>query len=151
LRCFDDGQPGEVAEFDQPRCLRVFCYQSGQRRIESDEIVSRVSSRDREGFQVNPHPPTAVLLLLLTAGGIDQNSTHSLGRGGKKVPAAIPVLVIAPPDQPEVRLMNQRCRLEGMLGRLRSHASGSELAQLVVNEREQFRGGLAVPGRGSIN
>ena len=68
----------------------------------------------------------------------------------KKCPRPSQRLVVAPPDQPEVRLMNQGGGLEGVVGRLAGHARGGELPQLVVDEREQVGGGLAVAGRGGV-
>ena len=53
-------------------------------------------------------------------------------------------------DQPKVRLMDQGGGLEGVLGGLAGHARGGELAQLVVDEREQVGGGLAVTGRRGV-
>ena len=53
-------------------------------------------------------------------------------------------------DQPEVRLVNQGGGLECVTGRLRRHPCGREAAQLVVHERQEFRGGLTIPGRGRV-
>ena len=46
--------------------------------------------------------------------------------------------------------MNQRGGVERVAGFLRGHACGGELAQLVVDEREQVGRGLAVTGRGGV-
>ena len=46
--------------------------------------------------------------------------------------------------------MNQGGRLEGLVGGLVGHPRGGELAQLVVDEREQVGGGLAVTGRRGV-
>ena len=46
--------------------------------------------------------------------------------------------------------MNQGGGLEGVVGGLTGHARGGELPQLVVHEREQVGGGLAVTGGGSV-
>ena len=44
------------------------------------------------------------------------------------------------PDQPQVRLVDQRRGVEGVAGPLGGHPGGGELAQLVVHEREEVRG-----------
>ena len=46
--------------------------------------------------------------------------------------------------------MDQGGGLEGVVGGLTGHAHGGELAQLVVDEREQVGGGPAVTGGGSV-
>ena len=53
-------------------------------------------------------------------------------------------------DQPQVRLVDQGGGLEGVARLLGGQARGGELAQLVVDEREQFGGGLRVAGRGGV-
>ena len=68
----------------------------------------------------------------------------------KKCPRPSQRTVVGRADQPEVRLVNQGGGLEGVVGGLGGHARGGELPQLVVDEREQVGGGLAVTGRGGV-
>jgi hypothetical protein len=60
------------------------------------------------------------------------------------VAAAAPPLRLAAADEPEVRLVDERGGLEGLAGSLLGHPRGGELAQLVVDEREQFLRGAGV-------
>ena len=53
-------------------------------------------------------------------------------------------------DQPEVGLVDQGGRLERLAGLLRGQPGGGELAQLVVDERQQLGRGLRVAGRGRV-
>ena len=53
-------------------------------------------------------------------------------------------------DEPQVRLVDQGGGVEGVAGGFGGHARGGELPQLVVDEREQVGGGLAVAGRGGV-
>src|SRR5262249_30775186 len=53
-------------------------------------------------------------------------------------------------DEPEERLVNERGRLEGVPGPLPGQAGRRELAQLVVDEREQLGRRAAVAGRGGV-
>ena len=62
----------------------------------------------------------------------------------KKCPRPFQCRGRSPSDQPEVRLVDQGGGLEGLAGLLRGHPRGGELAQLVVDEREQLGGGLGV-------
>jgi hypothetical protein len=58
----------------------------------------------------------ATTRLLLSAGTFDQDATHCLGRGGKEVAAAVPVLDLLGIDQPNVGIMHERRRLQGLSG-----------------------------------
>ena len=84
---------------------------------------------------------------LLLAGALDEDAAHGLGRGGEEVPPAVPVLGQVAADQPEVGLVDQGGRLERLARVLAPEPRGGELAQLGVDEREEFGGGLAVSGR----
>src|SRR5262249_28510735 len=46
--------------------------------------------------------------------------------------------------QPQVRLVHQRGRLQGLAGLFVGQLVGRELAQLVVDQRQELRGGLRV-------
>ena len=93
---------------------------------------------------------TAAFRPVLAARRFDEDTAHGLGGGGEEVPPAVPSLAVAGADQPKVGLMNQGSGLEGVVGRLAGHARGGELAQLLVHEREQVGGGLAVAARRGI-
>jgi hypothetical protein len=53
-------------------------------------------------------------------------------------------------DQAEVRLVDEGRGLERLPGTLRGDARGGELAQFLVDEREQVGGSVAIAGRGGI-
>jgi hypothetical protein len=95
------------------------------------------------GVEVMTGEVAAVFEPVFAASGFDQDSAHGLGRGGEEVPAAVPAVPIASPDQPEIRLIDEGGRLQGVVGGLARHLRGSELPQFVVNERKQFGGSLA--------
>jgi hypothetical protein len=81
---------------------------------------------------------------MLAAGGFDENPAHGFGGGGEEMSAAIPSIIVAPADQPEVRFVNQGGGLKGLAGRFGGHTNGGKLPQLVVDEREQVGSSLAV-------
>ena len=68
----------------------------------------------------------------------------------KKWPRLVPAELVGRADQPEVRLVDEGGRLQGVAGGLGGHPRGGELPQLVVDEREQLGGGLAVTGRRGV-
>jgi hypothetical protein len=66
------------------------------------------------------------------------------------VPAVVKCRRRRRPDESEVRLVNQGGGLKGVVGRFGGHACRRESPQLVVHEREQVRGGLAITSRGGV-
>ena len=71
---------------------------------------------------------------------VDQNAPHCLRRGGEEVAAVVEVLVA---DQTHVRLVDKGGGVQCVPGILRGHPRGSELPQLVVDQRQQLLGRLA--------
>jgi hypothetical protein len=102
------------------------------------------------GVEVVAGEVAAAFPPVLAAGGFDQDAAHRLGGGGEEMSAAVPTPGVAPSDQPKVCLMNEGGGLERVVGRLAGHSRGGELAQLVVDEREQVSGGPAISGRRGI-
>src|SRR5262249_54018514 len=91
--------------------------------------------------------PAPALEPLPGACPVDEDAAHGLGRGPEEVAPAVEVLVA---DEPQVRLVDQRGRLERLARCLRGHPGGRELAQLVVDEREQLGRGSRVAGGGCV-
>ncbi len=53
-------------------------------------------------------------------------------------------------DEAKIRLVNEGGGVERFTGSLFGHACGREFPQLVMDEREQLRGGLGVAGRSRV-
>jgi hypothetical protein len=120
---------------------RVLGGPSGQGVVERQQAVVRV---DRGHVaELDPPPPAAMLRTIPAAGGLDEDAPHDLGRGGEEVPAAIELLVA---HQPQIGFADQGGGVEDVAGGFCSHARGRQLPQLVVNEREQVGGCLAITG-----
>ena len=80
----------------------------------------------------------------LAMGLINQKSTHRFSSRSKEVAARIPVLCLFDIDKPKVGIMHQCRRLQRLPRLFLRHLRGGELAQLIVNERQQFRGCLGI-------
>ena len=74
---------------------------------------------------------------------IDENMPHSLRRRRKKMsPPFKASFLLAVQSQPS--LMHQRCRLECVAGSLAGHLMRRQFAQLLINQRQQFRCGIGI-------
>jgi hypothetical protein len=72
---------------------------------------------------------------------VDEDPTHRFSGGRKEVPAAVELLI---PDQSQVSFVNEGGGIEGVPGGFRCHPRGREFSQLVVDQRQQLIGRLAV-------
>src|SRR5208283_2085372 len=85
----------------------------------------------------------AVPLGAPAAGAVDQDAPHGLGRGGKKVRAVLPGrLLVAAQAQPG--LVHERRRLKRVPVGFAGHLRIGELAQLIIDKRQQLLGGLRI-------
>src|SRR5262245_52549424 len=77
---------------------------------------------------------------LLAAGALDEDSPHGLGGCPEEMAAAVPAPFVRRADEPEVRLVDQGSRLQGVAGGLAGELGGGKAAQLSVDQREQLGG-----------
>ena len=75
---------------------------------------------------------------------LDEDAAHGLGRRGEEVAAAVPAPGRLVADQPEVGLVDQGRGLERLARLLLRQPLGGELAQLVVDQRQELLGRLRV-------
>ena len=75
---------------------------------------------------------------LLAAGVLDQDPSHRLGGGGEEVPLTGKRLAV--PHQAKVGLMNKRRGRERLTGPFEGQPLRGELAELVVDQRQQCIG-----------
>jgi hypothetical protein len=66
------------------------------------------------------------------------------------VAAAVPVIPGTLADESQVRFVNEGGGLESLPRHLAGQVAGRQLAELVVDEREQLGGGRGVTGRGGV-
>jgi hypothetical protein len=84
-------------------------------------------------------------IALLVACVFDQDTTHGLG-GGDEMAPAFPVGSFFAADQAQVGLVDRGGRLQRLPRGLVGQLPGGELAQLVVDERQELAGGARVAG-----
>ena len=85
----------------------------------------------------------------LATGVVDEDAAHGLGRRREEVVATLPFPGLVPADQPDVGLVHQSGGLDGLAGLLPRQPPGGELAEFVVDQRQQLLGrpGVAVLDR----
>ena len=74
---------------------------------------------------------------------IDKYSSHRLG-GGEEVSAAVPAVGLLASDEPNVSLVDECGGLESLAGLLAGESLRRQVPQFVVDEREEFLGGVGV-------
>src|SRR5262245_23970779 len=129
-------------------------HQVGRHGIDGREVVQDVVDRQRfldiaerrdAGFlQFVPTVLAAALRRMPSPGLIDEDAAHGLGSGGEEVAAAIPPLHLLGVHQPQIGLVDQSGRLDGLAWFLLGQLLGRQLAQLIVDERQELLGGAGV-------
>ena len=79
----------------------------------------------------------------LVPGLVNQDAPHGLGGGPEEMGTSAPLLLVRT-GQAQPGFVDERGGLQGLAGFLLRHPGGGELAQLLINEREQLIGGLGV-------
>ena len=118
-----------------------------QRLVQSDDIRRRLRPHDRDVVQRDVDGAAAAFGVAAGPRIVDENAPHDL-RGQREEVGAI--VEIRPPliDQPEVRFVDERAGLQGMIGAFAAHQAMGHAMQLVVNELDQTiegRGVAALP------
>ena len=139
-----DRQSGEVAQLNQLGGLGILGGQAGQGFVDVEKLVRRRGEADVGGVEGHTTTPAAAFVGLLAAGLIDENAAHRLGRGGEEVTAAVPGRLVPLADQAQVGLVNEGGGLERLPRLFLRQLLRGQLAQLVVDERQQPAGGLRV-------
>jgi len=137
MRRFVDRQAAERAKLDDPGQFRVDGFQPTERFIQRQD-GHRVRRGDVLCF-VDRHTAHAVAPLAgaVTTGVIDQDPAHDLRRDTKEVGSILPIdLTLV--DQPDVHLMNEGRRLQGVVGSFAPQLPRGNAPELRVDERQQL-------------
>jgi len=71
-----------------------------------------------------------------------QDPAHRLSRGGKEMATVIPMLPLAISNEAQISFVDERSGLKGLPSLLLAQVSGSEFAQLAIDQREQVVGSM---------
>ena len=111
--------------------------------VNDQQGVRRRIDRQVKSFKLDALKRTAAFPAALLAGVLDQNTAHRLGRAREEVHPVLS-LIVRSTRETQIRFVDQRGRLQRLAGRLMRHFRRRQLAQLFIDEREQFLGGLGV-------
>src|SRR5947208_691581 len=113
-----------------------------QRLVEREKVV--VGGGGGVVGEVDPAGSAAPLLPPLPSGRLDEDAPHGLGGRGEEVGSPVPGPVRVGPDQPQVRLVDQRGGLERLPSGLVRQVPSSQPAQFGVDQREEVTARLPV-------
>jgi hypothetical protein len=134
------GETDEKSQLDDIRLHFVFRRELIQRLMHLKQSLVALGSNGRDLVEIHPFLTAAVAQTLPATRFFDQDSAHSLRRGGEEVRAVLPKLVFgAHESQP--CFVNERGGLQGLAGFFLRNLGGSEPAQLIINQRQQLIGG----------
>src|SRR6266568_954732 len=121
---------------------RFFLDDEGWRHIAAEVP----GDRDVERGQVGALQAAAVFDPLLATRVLDEYAPHRLRCSSKEMPSAVPRPILRA-DQPQISFMHQGRGLQSLARHFLGHLVRGELAQLLVNERQQlFRSvGITLP------
>ena len=95
-------------------------------------------------LKVKPLGALAALSRSFSASSLNENAPHSLGRGGKEMTPAVPLLLLVHIHQPHIRFMHQCRCLQGLTGLLLRKFLSRQLAQLLIDEWQKLLGRVRV-------
>lgn len=135
LAGFEDGEPAEVAQLDDPRLTRIDHLESLHGGVERQDRY-RVRGRRGDGAgERDVLPVAASLERMFAARVLDQDPAHHARRDAEEMRAILPVHIRV--DQPQIGFMDQRRGLERMSLGLAPELSPRQPAQLRIDERNQ--------------
>ena len=114
--------------------------------VQGQQHRLRLGHAELQVIEADAQPVATAFDAPLAAGVLDEDAAHGLGRRGEEVPPAVPVLRLLHVHQPQVGVVDQGRRLQRLARRFLRKALGGQLAQLVVDQRQQLLGRAGVAG-----
>ena len=140
---FLDAQPAEEPQLDDAALALVELRQRLQRVVERDEVLTGSVGDDERLVEASPSPPRR----RASDSAARARGPRGCGASGAPPPrgsargSASPLPAV---DEPEVRLVDERRRLEAVARALARHAAARDPVQLPVDERNQSLEGTLV-------
>src|SRR5262249_62420836 len=110
----------------------------GEGILEEQDLLVVGWGRPLRVKQARAREPAAMPHAPLSASPFDEDAPHGLGGGGEEVTAAIPGLRGVGTDKPQIRFMDERGRLKCLPWLLLGQLLSGQLAQLVIDQRQQL-------------
>jgi len=141
---FNVGHAHETTQFDHLCLNGVDGGELVERLVYGEELIV-VTTRPGHfnTFKVHPLLVSTVPLGAFAAGLFNENAAHGLGGGAEEMSPAREVWIRVA-HQPQPGFMHQRGGLQSLVGAFIRHARRRQLAQLLIDQRKQFIGGLRV-------
>ena len=138
-RGFFDAQAGEVPQRHDLRFARVGLLEARQRFVDGDEIGERRIDAHHRAVQIDAFGAAAMFDALIMAGALDENAAHRERGGGEEMPAAVPAPLLPIAGDAEIRLVNERRRLQRLIRLPLARETGPrEFAQFVIDFRQHL-------------
>lgn len=134
-------QPHEVTELNDFGFDGLLSGEAFEGVIHGEHRFIRVFRRHSDLFDVDVFLVTASAQSCLGSRAVDQDAPHRFGCGGEEMAAAIPLAIFLA-DEPQPGFMDESGGLKRVIGGFVRHLVRGEFAQLLVNERQQFFGGV---------
>jgi len=136
--------PGEVMEFHNLSLLWGVPGQRLQGFIDRQDGFIAIDGRQFDMREIHALQFAPMPLARFLAGSINQNPAHRFGGRSEKMAAAVPNLLLLRSYETQPRFMHQGRGLERLSGFFLGHFIRGELAQFLVDQRQQLTGRLPV-------
>ncbi len=135
----------EDPELGQFRRRSVDCFQGDQGVVEIEPGIG-IDALSRQSVDLDRGlvESTTSFHRLFASCGIDQDSSHRLGRRTEEVATIGERPFSERTKQSEIRFVNQRGRVQGVAGGLVCHVAARQFSKLVIHQREELSRRLGV-------
>src|SRR5262249_5461968 len=130
-------QTAEVAQLDNPDLAPVELRQGEERVVQRDEFGGLLVGKRQRFIERKKLPPAAAFVGRATARVLDQDLAHQLRRHTVTMSPALPFGEILL-DQPQVGLIDERGRLQGVIRALPAKIAVSQFMKLLEYDRHQL-------------
>src|SRR5262249_26925693 len=130
----------KIAELDEFGLQRVVLGEQLQGLVEGHQVVRRLLDHFRRPVQIDLAPGTAAFGTMFLAGVVHQDTSHGFRGGPKEMGAAGPLPGAFRVHQAQVGLMDQGGGVEGLSWLLVRQLLDGQLAQFVVDQRQELGG-----------
>lgn len=137
-------QPGKKSQFHKLRRGRVDLFQPVQGVVQRQQLIRAIVGSNGQLIEIQPLGTTPVPITSFPPRIFDENSPHCFRRGGKEVPAAIPVRGLLDVHQPDVGCVHERGSLKRLSRLLVYQPLRRQPPQFIVNQRQKLAGGVRI-------